>query len=140
MGKLDNVAAITDKWVNAMGGATQAYTDGINGVTVAPGALAAAASAKYLAGVQAGVQKFERNSLAVDLGSWKTTTIAKGAPRLASGAAAAKLKVAAFQTAFFSYLKNGQAQIDGMPTLTYEQRKQKAIAQMDYNHQFPGYR
>lgn len=140
MAKIDNPSGITDKWATAMSGATAAYEAGVNGVQTAPGASAAASSAKYLAGVQANLAKFERNSLAVDLGSWKTATITKGGPRLASGATAAKPKVLAFQTAFFSYLKNGQAQIDNMPTLTYEQRKQKAIAQMDYNHQFPGYR
>lgn len=140
MSKLDNVAASVDKWANAMASAGPAYEQGVNGVQTAPGALAAAASQKYLAGVQANLAKFERNSLAVDLNTWKTTTIAKGRDRLGTGAAAAKPKVTAFQTAFFGYLKNGQAQINNMPTLTYEQRKAKAIAQMDYNHQFPGYR
>ena len=106
----------------------------------APGQLAAAASAKYLAGVQANVAKFERNSLSVDLASWKSITKSKGAPNLGTGATLAKPKVLAFETAFFAYLKAGQSAIDSMPTLTYDQRKQKAIAQMDYNHNFPGYR
>lgn len=140
MSKLDNPQAITDKWATAMGSAGPAYTAGINGVTVAPGALAAAASAKYLAGVQENVTKFERNSLSVDLQSWKTSAIDKGASRLGTGATAAKAKMAAFTQSFFTYLKNGQASINAMPTLTYEQRKAKANAQMDYNHNYPGYR
>lgn len=140
MAKIDNPTAIADKWETAMQSASTAYTAGINGVQSAPGAAAAAASAKYLAQVQANVAKFERNSLAVDLQSWKTAATTKGAPRLSSGATAAKPKVVAFDTAFFAYLKQGQAQINAMPTLTYEQRKAKAIAQMDYNHLFPGYR
>lgn len=140
MGKLDDPGAIATKWETAMQGAGAAYTAGINGVQTAPGAAAAAASAKYLAGVQANVAKFERNSLSVDLGTWKTAAIQKGSSRLGTGATAAKGKVLAFDTAFFAYLKNGQAQIANMPSVTYEQRKQKAIAQMDYNHAFPGYR
>lgn len=140
MAKLDNPTAIAAKWATAMGSATTAYTDGVNGVQTAPGALAAAASAKYLAQVTANVQKFERNSLSVSLQDWKTAAATKGAPRLASGATAAQPKMAAFNTAFFAYLKNGQSQIDAMPTTTYEQRKAKANAQMDYNHAFPGYR
>jgi hypothetical protein len=140
MAKIDNPQAIAQKWATAMSAATPAYEAGINGVTTAPGAAAAAASAKYLAGVQANVAKFERNSLSVDLATWKTAAIQKGGPRLASGAAAAQGKVAAFDAAFFAYLKQGQAQIDNMPTLTYDQRKLKAIAQMDWNHAFPGYR
>ena len=139
MAKIDNPQAIAQKWATAMSAAGPAWAAGVNGVQTAPGALAAAASAKYLAGVQANVAKFERNSLAVDLATWKTLTVAKQ-DRLASGAAAAVNKVTAFDTAFFAYLKQGQSQIDSMPTLTYDQRKQKAIAQMDWNHAFPGYR
>lgn len=140
MGKLDNPGAIADKWATAMQSAGPAYELGINGVTTAPGALAAAASAKYLAGVQANLAKFEQNSLSVSLTDWKTAAISKGRDRLGTGATAAKPKVLAFDTAFFAYLKNGAASIAGMPTITYEQRKAKAIAQMDYNHNFPGYR
>lgn len=140
MAKIDNSGAIADKWATAMGSAGTAYEAGVNGVQTAPGALAAAASAKYLAGVQANITKFEQNSLSVPLQDWKTATITKGSPRLSSGAIAAKPKVAAFMAAFFAYLKNGQATINNMPTLTYDQRKAKAIAQMDYNHAFPGYR
>lgn len=140
MAKIDNPQAIADKWATAMASAGPAYEAGINGVQVAPGQRAAAASQKYLAGVQANLAKFERNSLAVDLGTWKTAAISKGRDRLGTGATAAKPKVVAFETAFFAHLKSGQATIDQMPTLTYEQRKQKAIAQMDWNHEFKGYR
>lgn len=140
MGKLDDPTAIATKWETAMQGAGPAYIAGIDGVTEAPGVKAAAASAKYLAGVQANVNKFERNSLAVDLGTWKSAAKNKGAQRLGTGATEAKAKFGAFTQAFFTYLKNGQATINNMPTVTYEQRKQKAIAQMDYNHAFPGYR
>lgn len=140
MGKLDNVAAATDKWASAMAGAGTAYTQGINGVQTAPGQLAARASAKYLARVQANVMKFERNSAAVDLATWKQAAIDKGAPRLASGAAAAKSKVGAFQQSFFAYLKAGQSQIDNMPTDTLDQALAKANAQARYNAAYPGYR
>lgn len=140
MAKIDNPAAIADKWATSMSSAGPAYEAGVNGVQTAPGASAAAASAKYLAGVQANLAKFERNSLSVTLADWKTAAISKGRDRLASGAAAAKPKVVAFDTAFFAHLKSGQAQIANMPTVTYEQRKQKAIAQMDWNHGFQGYR
>lgn len=140
MAKLDNPGAAADKWANAMAGAGTAYTQGINGVQTAPGAKAAAASAKYLARVQANVAKFERNSLAVDLQSWKTAAIDKGASRLATGATAAKPKMAAFNTAFYGWLKQGQAQIDAMPTDTLDQALAKANAQARHNHAFPGYR
>lgn len=140
MSKLDNPQAAATKWETAMQGAGPAYSAGIDGVDVAPGAKAAAASAKYLAGVQANLGKFERNSASVSLQDWKTAAKDKGASRLGTGATAAKGKFTTFTTSFFNYLKSGQAQIDNMPSVTYEQRKQKAIAQMDYNHNYPGYR
>lgn len=140
MGKLDNTTATTAKWVAAMQGAGTAYTDGINAVTTAPGQLAAAASAKYLARVQANVAKFEKNSAAVDVGTWKQLAISKGAPRLGSGATAAQSKVKAFQDSFFAYLKQGQATINAMPTDTIDQALAKANAQARYNAAYPGYR
>lgn len=140
MSKLDNPAAAATKWVTSMQSAGPAYEAGIDGVNQAPGAKAAAASAKYLAGVQANLQKFERNSMSVSLQEWKTAAKEKGASRLGTGATAAQAKFGAFTTSFFTYLKNGQAEIDAMPTTTYEQRKAKANRQMDYNHAYPGYR
>lgn len=140
MGKLDNPTATTAKWVSAMQGAGTAYADGIDGVQTSPGQLAAAASAKYLARVQANVGKFERNSVSVQLADWKNLAKTKGAPRLGSGAAAAQSKVQAFQTSFFAYLKAGQATIDGMATDTIDQALAKANAQARYNAAYPGYR
>lgn len=140
MSKLDNPQAAVTKWVSAMGTAGTAYTAGVNAVQTAPGVLAARASNKYLLGVQANVAKFERNVSAVPLTTWQQLATQKGAPRLGTGAAAAEPKFLAFTTAFFQYLKNGQATIDAMPTDTIDQRIAKAVAQMQYAHNFPGYR
>jgi hypothetical protein len=112
----------------------------VQGVREAPGIRAARASQKYLARVQANVAKFERNVGSVSLSAWQDMAVNKGASRLGTGATAAKPKFLAFTTAFYTYLKSGQASIDAMPTDTYEQSKAKALAQMDYNHNFPGYR
>lgn len=140
MGKLDNPAGTTAKWVASMSGASQAYKDGIASVQTAPGQAAAQASAKYLAKVQANVAKFERNSAAVDLATWKQLATDKGAARLGSGATAAAGKVQQFQTSFFAYLKAGKAQIDAMPTNTIDEALQKANAQARYNANYGGYR
>lgn len=140
MGKLDDPQGAADKWATAMGSAGPAYIAGINGVQTAPGQAAARASGKYLQRVQANVAKFEKNVSSVDIGTWKTLAIDKGATRLGSGATAAKSKMAAFTTSFFAYLKAGQATINAMPTDTIEQSKAKAMAQIDYNARYPGYR
>lgn len=140
MAKLDNSVAIAQKWASKMGQATQAYTDGINGVQVAPGIAAARASAKWLARTTAAQPKYEKNVSAVTLVTWQQAAITKGAPRLASGATAALPKVEAFMASFFQYLKAGQATINAMATDTFDQAMQKAYAQAAYNHNYPGYR
>lgn len=139
MSKLDNPQAAVDKWSNAMANATPAYTAGVQAVTVAPNQKAAAASAKWLARTQAALPKFEQNNLKVSLQSWQTATVDKGAPRLATGASNAKPKVLAFDTAFYQFLKAGQATIAAMPTDTPEQAIAKSAAQIRYNMTFPGY-
>lgn len=140
MSKLDNPQGAADKWATAMGSAGAAYTAGVQGVQTAPGVLAARASQKYLNGVTSNVAKFERNVSSVSLAAWQQMAVDKGSTRLGTGATAAKPKFAAFTTAFFQYLKNGQASIDAMPTDTIDQRIAKAVAQMQYAHNFPGYR
>ena len=140
MSKLDNPQAAADKWASAMQGASTAYTQGIDGVQTAPGQAAARASAKWLARTQQAVAKFERNSAAVDLATWKQLAKDKGASRLGSGAAAAKPKMVAFTNSFFAYLKAGQSQIDAMPTDTLDQAIAKQAAQVRYNAAYPGYR
>ena len=72
-------------------------TAGAQGVQQSPGQAAAAASASYLAGVQANVSKFQQNSAAVSTQQWQQAYITKGIPRVASGATAAVPKVASFQ-------------------------------------------
>lgn len=140
MAKLDNPQGGAQKWADKMATSTQAYKDGVMGVTQAPGQKAARASGKWLAKTQASQPKFEKNVGAVTLGDWQTVTADKGALRLADGARTALPKMERFNTAFYQYLKAGQATIDAMPTDTIEQALQKANAQAMYNHRFPGYR
>jgi hypothetical protein len=137
--KLNDPQAAVTKWTNAMANATPAYTAGVQAVTVAPNQKAAAASAKWLARTQAALTKYEQNNLKVSLQSWQTATVDKGAPRLASGASGAANKVLAFNTAFYNFLKAGQATINAMPTDTPDQAIAKSAAQIRYNMTFPGY-
>lgn len=88
--------AVSAKWVAGMQNATQAITDGVNGVTVAPGAAAARNKAGYISGVQASADKWARNVQAVSVEDWRTAMITKGAPRIGQGAAAAQTKFANF--------------------------------------------
>ena len=80
-------------------------TDGVNAVTEAPGAAAAAESAKYLAGVQAKVDKWKTNVAAVPLDTWKTDMTSKGFANMSTGAAAAstQTKLVGFFTSFLPF-------------------------------------
>lgn len=60
-------AAAATKWATNLGAATNAYTAGVQAVQTAPGASAAAAADRYVAGVQASLQKFINRSQAVTL-------------------------------------------------------------------------
>lgn len=93
------------KWAQNLGAATTRYTDGVNAVQTSPGQLAAQASDRYIAGVQASVPKFIANSQAVQLGDWKNAAINKGAPRLASGAQQAQNKMQGVFTSLFPFIE-----------------------------------
>jgi predicted transcriptional regulator len=93
MSKLDNPTAAAQQWASRLGAATQAYTDGVNGVTVAPGQLAAAAKNLWAQNTAAAINRFAANSAAVSREQWQQAAVNKGAPRLASGASAAQPKM-----------------------------------------------
>lgn len=92
------------KWATNLGAAGTAYTNGVNSVTTAPGVQAAAASDRYLAGIQASVPKYKANVAAVSLADWQQSAITKGAPRLASGATAAQDKMATTLGKLFPFI------------------------------------
>lgn len=68
--------------------------------------------------------------------AWKQAASGKGASRLAEGVQAARPKIEAFAAAFLPHVDAGKQKVDAMPSTTYEQRKQRAIAMMDHNHTF----
>jgi hypothetical protein len=106
MSKLDNPTAAAQQWASRLGQATQAYTDGVNSVTVAPGQLAAAAGDRWLANTTNALPRFKANSAAVQLGTWQNAATSKGAPRLASGASAAQPKVEAVFAKLFPAIRS----------------------------------
>lgn len=118
-----NAAAIAQKWATAMGGATQAYTTGVQAVTVPPGQKAAAAQATYVARVQEKAPIWAANVAAVSLQTWQQDTVNKGAPRLASGAQAAQTKFQTFMTALLQYESAGLGSLGARGTLAQNQAR-----------------
>lgn len=95
---------------------------GVQAVTVAPTQLAAAQSAKMLAGIQESVTsgKWGRALAAVSLEEWKAQTLTKGVPRIAMGIDQAQAKVQSFAAKLLPYEAALQEQIDKMPDLNIE--------------------
>ena len=132
MGK--NPATIAESWKSGLSGASQKYTDGVNAVTSAPGAAAAAQSAVWASNTQAAQSKFARKVGAVTLGAWQQAAASKGAGRLSSGAEAGAPKYAAFIQKFQPYIENAKGQLPKRGT--YEQNKARMVAMVDAAHKF----
>src|SRR5712691_80558 len=87
MGKaMPSAADVAQRWQSGFSNAGTKWEAGINAVDIAPGIAAAAASDRYLAGVNNNVDKFRTNVAKKTLQEWKADSVAKGKPRLASGA------------------------------------------------------
>lgn len=109
---MPSAAAAAEKWKNNFGAAGAAWAAGIDSVTTPPGVAAAAASDRYVTGVTTNVQKWASRVGAVSLQSWKDTSKAKGASRLATGAQAGLGK---YQTQIQRVLDAEKSIIAGLP-------------------------
>ncbi len=120
--------ADSQNWANKLGAATQAYTDGVNGTTVAPGQLAAAAGNTWLANTQAALPRFKANSAAVTLQAWQSAAVTKGAPRLSSGATAAQPKMEQVFSKLFPAIANAVQQLPPRGTIQQNIARSQAFA------------
>jgi hypothetical protein len=128
MSKLDNPTKAAQDWASRLGAATQAYTDGVNGVTIAPGQLAAAAKNLWLANTQAAAPRFAANSAAVSREAWQAAAINKGAPRLGSGASAAQPKMEAVFTKLFPAIRNAVSSLPSRGTIDQNIERSRQFA------------
>lgn len=101
---MPDAATAAQRWAQNFGASGTKWADGVNGVTVAPGALAARAKNLWAQNTAAAVDKFAANSARVTLQDWQSQTIAKGQGRLASGAQAAQGKVETVFARLFPFI------------------------------------
>lgn len=114
------------------------YQQGVQAVTQAPGAAAAAASDKWLARVTdpAAKAKFAAKSAAVTLQDWQNAAIQFGVPNLARGASKGQSKMVAFNTKFYPFLSQNMAKVASMPSTTLQDNIARATAMMTLNAGF----
>lgn len=132
---IPSAADAAQRWSQGFGAAGAKWAAGIEGVTVAPGQMAAAALPRYLSGVQTNAQKWASRTAAVSLAQWKSQAVAKGQARLASGATAGMAK---YQQRIAAVLDAEKSIIAGLPPRgTVEQNIQRSSAfQLAMHQQF----
>lgn len=132
-----SAAEAAQKWQQNFGAAGPAWQAGIESVTVPPGQLAAAASDRYLMGVQQNVGKYQRNVAGVSLTQWKAAAAAKGPARLAQGATVGLPK---YQAAITRVLDAEKSIIASLPPRgTVEQNIQRSAQfQLQLHQAFSG--
>jgi hypothetical protein len=99
-----NADQIAADWSQRLAASTQKITDGVNSVTVAPGQAAARQKTVWQQNTSAAVDRWAARTAAVSLPEWQQAMIEKGAPRIASGAAAAQPKFASFMTQLLPHI------------------------------------
>jgi predicted transcriptional regulator len=128
MSKLDNPTQAAQNWASRLGASTQAYTDGVNGVLVAPGQMAAAAGDRWAANTQAALPRFKANSAKVTREQWQQAAIAKGAPRLGSGAIAAQPKMETVFAKLFPAIKSAVGSLPARGTIDQNIERSRQFA------------
>jgi hypothetical protein len=125
-------AEVAEKHARRLKAATEDIRIGVERVTEAPGAKAAAKAEKMKQNLVAAIDsgKWQKRVSSVTLDEWKSKMIGKGLGRIASGVDAALGKT----TEFHSQLQNHQSGIDAqlakMPDLTLEDNIQRMTHQV----------
>lgn len=128
----------TAKWLARLSQSGQQITDGVNGVTVAPGQKAAASKDLWAQRVAAAKDKWARNVGKVSLADWQKSMIEVGIPRIASGAQAKQGKVQEFMQKFLPYLDQGVAKVNAMPKGDINASIARAVAMIQHNAAYRG--
>lgn len=122
----DQIAA---QWASRLASSTQRITDGVNGVTVAPGQAAARQADVWANNVQASKGKWSARVAAVTLPEWQAAMITKGAPRVASGAQAAQPKFGQFMAQLLPHIAATRAALPARGNLDQNIARMVAFTQ-----------
>ena len=126
-----DVATATDRWVQSAGSAQTRFTEGVQGTSKDPTALAAAQVSKLLANFQQAVSsgRWQRNLAKVGKAGWQAATIAK-AGNYSTGISAGRAKYEAAMGVWMPIINSAAAQVQTMPSNTIEDSAARARAFM----------
>lgn len=129
--------AVAAKWAQRAGAASQDFVAGVQNTTKDPTALAAAAGARYIQGVQESYNsgKWARRLQAVGKAGWQQATIDK-AGNYATGIMAGQQKYATAIIPVLQAVEAGQRLVAGMPNVTDAQRDARMLAFVSHMRQF----
>ena len=119
---------IAEKQANRLKGSLDMVRLGVENVTEAPGAKAAAQSAKWQAAMSSAetLAKWKKNVAAVTVDEWKESMLNKGVNRIPAGIDAALGKMVAYYEKAIPHINRGQEKLSTMPNLTLEDSVNRA--------------
>lgn len=134
----ENPADVVARWKRGVQASTGKYKEKIMAITVSPAQQALAAKDKYRAGVEQALADgtWEAGLAGVDFQAWKKKTADVGSTRISSGAEAATDKMTVFMTQLLPYTDGVKRQIAAMPSVTPDDRDQRALAAIRLMRQF----
>ncbi len=121
-----------EKWGRRLNSAGTDITNGVNKVTEAPGAKAAAAQELMLARLIESIQsgQWAKAVSGVSLGEWKESMIKKAIPRISQGVTSAQAKKGAVIDALLKAVDNAAAEANALPKGSIEDSIARAAAFM----------
>lgn len=134
-----NPAEYAEKWARRTSQASEDYRKGIERTTESPMEKAAAAQDKMLANLIESVNsgKWARALRNVTIAEWKDGALRKGVQRIAAGVQNATEKQRQMAQRLLETVDRGLSEIEQMPSTTFEDRKARANAWMDFMHANP---
>lgn len=130
---------VMKKWADAGQNSAAAVRAGVNGVTEAPTAKAAARVDAWVAGVQRSKEKFVARLNAVTLNDWKQAMLGKGLANMQTGYADQfnQRKFLNFMRSFLPYVRRGAEEIKvRIPKGGRQASIDRMVAMMDWNKAF----
>ncbi len=121
-----NISDIVKKQIERLSSSGDSIRAGVQGVTTAPGKLAAANKDRYLAGIQKSLDKWVDNTGSVTLQDWQSAMLDKGVPRIAEGIRQAENKLIDFHTQLQSYQASYLPKLNAKPVLSLSDAVMKA--------------